>query len=175
MNKLSDDVLNKYIDGELDYASLQNVNEVLSTSIEDKKRLQALLAVHNELKKIKEESVPDSFTHSVMKRVQSRNKAFKVQRHFVFEISSIFISGLLVIIGLIIYYSINQPGETQTSQTYTQNIIPFFRAIASGIAQIFTPRGISVFGSIISLGILILGYFFFENLKASKQKIRKSH
>jgi len=51
MNLLSDEILNKYIDGDLDYASLKHVNEVLSSSVEDKKRLQALLAVHNQLKK----------------------------------------------------------------------------------------------------------------------------
>jgi hypothetical protein len=175
MNELSDEILNKYIDRELDYASLQQVNEVLLRSIGDKKRLNALIAVHNELKKFKEESVPDSFTILVMKRLQSRNKAFKEQRNFVFVISSIFVSILAVIIGLIIYYGLNQSGGTQTSPAYTQYIIPFFRSIATGITQIFTPRGISVFGSIISLGILISGYFFFENLRTSKQKIHKSH
>ncbi|HEY4754870.1 MAG TPA: hypothetical protein VIH28_02330 [Ignavibacteriaceae bacterium] len=175
MNKLSDEILNKYIDGELDHTSLKYVNEVLSSSIEDKKRLQALLAVHSELKKIKENQVAESFTNLVMKKLKVRNKAFKEQRHFIYAISSIFVTVLLVIIGLIIYYGVNQSGGTQTSQTYTQVIISFFRLIASGIAQIFTPRGISVFGSIISLGILISGYFFFENLKASKQKVRKSH
>lgn len=174
MNKLSDDILNKYIDGELDYNSLKNVNDVLSSSIEDKKQFQALLAVHNELKKIKEEQIAESFTNLVMKKLLLRKKAFKEQRHFIFAISSIFVSVLLVIIGLIIYYGVSQSDGTQSSQTYSQNIISFFHLIASGIAQIFTPRGISVFGSIISLGILISGYFFFENLKASKQKIHKS-
>jgi anti-sigma factor RsiW len=168
MNKLSDEILNKYIDGELDYASLQNVNEVLSSSLEDKKRFQALSAVHNELKKIKEEQVAESFTASVMKKLQARKKAIKEQRNFIIAISSIFVLVLMVIIGLIIYYGVNQSGQAQTSQPYTQVIISFFRLIASGIAQIFTPQGISVFGSIISLGILISGYFFFENLKASK-------
>ena len=55
MNKLSDEILNKYIDGELDHSSLLHVNEVLSNSLDDKKRLQALLVIHNELKKIKED------------------------------------------------------------------------------------------------------------------------
>lgn len=174
MNKLSDEILNKYIDGELDYASLKNINEVLSSSLEDKKRFQALLAVHNELKKIKEEHVAESFTNLVMNKLRSRKKAFTEQRRFIFAIFSIFVSVLLIIIGFIIYYSMNQSGGTQVSQTYTQYIISIFHLVASGIAQIFTPRGISVFGSIISLGILISGYFFFENLKASKQKIHKS-
>jgi hypothetical protein len=174
MNKLSDDILNKYIDGELDYASLQNVNEILSSSVEDKKRLQSLLAVHLELKKIKEEVVADNFTNLVMKKLQSRNKAFKEQRNFIFVVSSIFISIILFIVGLIIYYGVTQSGKTQITHNYTQYVITFFNSTASAIAQIFTPKSISIFGSIISLGILISGYFFFENLKTSKQKIHKS-
>jgi anti-sigma factor RsiW len=175
MNLLSDDILNKYIDGELDHSSLKHVNEVLSSSTEDKKRFQSLLAVHLELKKIKDEKVTDNFTNLVMKKLQSRNKAFKEQRNFVFAISSIFVSIMLFILGLVIYYGVSQSGETHIIQNYTQHIITFFNSVATAIAQIFTPKGISIFGSIISLGILISGYFFFENLKASKQKIHKSH
>jgi len=175
MNKLSDEILNKYIDGELDHASLKNVNEVLSYSVEDRKRFQALKVVHNELKKIKEDQVTDTFTNLVMQKLLSRKKAFKEQRNFLFLILSIFISIILVVIGWIIYSAVVRTGDTQTSQTYTQHVVPFFRSIASVILQIFTPKGMSIFGSIISLGILISGYFFFENLRASKQKIRNSH
>ena len=66
MKKLSDEILNKYIDGELDRTSAIQVNEILSSSVEDKKNYQSLLTVHNELKKIKEELVEDNFTHRVM-------------------------------------------------------------------------------------------------------------
>ncbi len=173
MNKLSDEILNKFIDGELDHSSLLHVNEVLSSSLDDKKRLQALLVIHNELKKVKEIQVADSFTHLVMDKLQARKKAFKQQSHFVFAISSIFILIMLFIIGLVIYYGVNQTGESQIAQNYSKYIINFFNSLAFGITQIFTAKGISIFGSIISLGILISGYFFFENLKASKQNIHK--
>jgi len=175
MNKLSDEILNKYIDGELDHASLKNVNEVLSHSIEDRKRLQALTAVHNELKKIKEYQVTDTFTNLVMQKLVARKKAFKEQRNFLFIILSVFISIILVVIGWVIYTAVSRSGDAQSSQSFTQHIVPLFRSIASIISQLFTPKGMSIFGSIISLGILISGYFFFENLKASKQKISNSH
>jgi hypothetical protein len=148
---------------------------VLSYSIEDRKRLQALTAVHNELKKIKEDQLNDTFTVLIMQKLLARKKAFKEQRNFLFVILSIFISIILVVIGWVIYSAITRSGETQTSQSFTQYIVPFFHSIASAISQIFTPKGMSIFGSIISLGILISGYFFFENLKTSKQKIRNSH
>jgi hypothetical protein len=173
MNLLSDDILNKYIDGELDLSSLQHVNEVLSSSIEDKKRVNALLAVHNELKKIKEEEVDSSFTELLMKRLQYRKKAFKEQRNFVFMISSIFITTILIVVGLVVYSAFTQPSDSQVSTDYSNYLISFFKTVTSSITQIFTSRGISIFGSILSLGILISGYFFFENLKASKQNFSK--
>ncbi len=173
MNKLSDEILNKYIDGDLDYSSLQHVNEVLASSHEDQKKLNALLALHNELKKIKEEQVADSFTELLMKRLQYRKKAFKEQRNFVLMISSIFITAILVVVGLVVYSALHQPSDSQISTSYSNYIISFFQSAATAITQIFSSKGISVFGSILSLGILISGYFFFENLKASKQNFSK--
>ena len=173
MNLLSDDILNKYIDGELDHSSLQHVNEVLSGSIEDKKRMNALLAVHNALKKVKEEEVDPSFTELLMKKLQYRKKAFKEQRNFVLMISSIFVTAIFMVVGLVVYSAFTQPSDSQVSTNYSNYVISFFKSVTSAITQIFTSKGISIFGSILSLGILISGYFFFENLKASKQNFSK--
>lgn len=168
MNKLSDEILNKYIDGELNYTDLQHVNEKLASSNEDKKRLNTLLAVHNELKKIKEEKVEHGFTELLMRKLLSRKKSIREQRNFILVISSIFITVILVVASLIIYFAVNQPSSAKVSVNYSNYIISFFQSVVFAITQIFSSKGISIFGSIISLGILISGYFFFENLKASK-------
>ncbi len=170
MNKLSDEILNKYVDGELDYTSLLYVKEILSTSIKDKKRYQALLAVHNELKKLKAESPKDSFTISVMNKLVSRKKAYKEQRNFVLVVSSLFIFFIFVVVGMIVYYAVSSPSSQQTSPNYSQILTSTLRTIASSIVHIFSPKGISIFGSILSLGILISGYFFFENIKSPRLK-----
>ncbi len=54
MNRLSDEILNKYIDGELDYKTLNEVEAILKESEADREILKVLLRVHNELKGIKE-------------------------------------------------------------------------------------------------------------------------
>lgn len=174
MNKLSDEILNKYIDGELNTASLQEVNNILSSSVDDRKRLNALLTIHKGLKQIKEDSVSASFTESLMKRLSFSQKADKEQYRFMIIISSIFILAMLAVVGLVIYFSFNQAGQSQEAANYSPHIISFFETIASGIAQVFSSKGISIFGSILSLGILISAYFFFESIKTSKQKIQKS-
>ena len=152
MNNLSDEILNKYIDGELDFASLEHVNEVLSNSAEDRKRMQVLSAVHNELKKIKEDKVADSFTSYFMKKFLNRKKAAKEQRNFIFAISSVFVFIIFIIVGFIIYFGVNQPGESQISTNYSNFIIGLFQSLTSGIAKIFTTQGISIFGSIFRSG-----------------------
>ena len=173
MMKLSDEILNKYIDGELDYASLQHVNEILAASVEDRKKLKALLAIHNQLKAIKPDHVSDGFTDLLMKRLLSRRKALKEQKNFVLVISSVFIAALLVVIGLVIYSALSQGTDSQSSTNYSKYLIDFFQKLTSLIAQMFTGKGMSIFGSILSLGVLISGYFFFESIKASKQNFSK--
>lgn len=174
MNKLSDEILNKYIDGELDIHSLQEVNNILSSSVDDRKRLNSLLTVHKGLKQIKVESVSASFTELLMKRLLFSQKAAKEQFRFVLVISSVFISAMLAVVGFVIYFSLNQAGQSQEAANYSAHIISFFKTITSGIAQVFSSKGISIFGSILSLGVLISAYFFFESIRTSKQKIQKS-
>jgi anti-sigma factor RsiW len=174
MKKLNDEILNKYIDGELDQASLQEVNDILSNSFEDRKRLQALLAVHNGLKKLKEENVSENFTYTVMNRLRLQKKSYKEQKTFVLVVSSIFILLILGIVGTVVYIGLSQPSEAESSVNYSQYMIGFVQSVVSVISQIFTSKGISIFGSVISLGILISGYFFFESLKTTKQKVHKT-
>ena len=170
MKKLSDEILNKYIDGELDYESATRVNEILSASVEDKNSYQSFLIVHNELKKMQEEFVENNFTQRVMNRLLSRKKAYKEQRNFVLAVSSVFVFFILVIVGIVIYSAASTPVSSQSSQNYSQIILSTSKSIVSGIAQIFTSQGISIFGSILSIGILISGYFFFESIKSTRFK-----
>lgn len=173
MNKLSDEILNKYIDGELDYSELKNVNEILAASAEDKKRLDVLLSLHTKLKNITAENVSEGFTEALMKKLLSRKKSQREQKNFVLVISSIFAAAILVVVGMVVYSAFSQGSDSQTSVSYSKHLVTFFQSLSSMITQMFTSRGISIFGSILSLGVLISGYYFFENLKASKQNLSK--
>lgn len=171
MIQLNDEILNKYIDGELDSSELLHVKELLSKSSEDRKRVAALLEVHKGLSKMKTETVKENFTEKVMSKLYSHNKALKEQKNFLLAILTIGGSIIAFIIGWVIFSAINQTQSSNASADYSQQIVSFFRHIGIGILQLFTPKGMSIIGSIISLGILISGYFFFENLKSQKQNL----
>ena len=52
MIELNDDILNKYIDGELDNNLVHQVKIQLESSTEDMKKYKALLSIHNELRRL---------------------------------------------------------------------------------------------------------------------------
>jgi len=63
MNMLSDDILNKYLDGELDETKANEVEEILNRSETDKKRFLALKLVHSKLPMIQEDEVSEDVSN----------------------------------------------------------------------------------------------------------------
>ena len=172
MIKLTDEILNKYIDGELDSNTLNEVREALRFSDKDMKRLKALEIVHAGLSSAKPEEVSPGFTQLVMSKLQKGLKAKKEERFFIFSISSVFVALCLVIIGYVIYSldfssESSKPLQTITnfSDTFEKGVL-FLKAFLNSINT-------SIVGSIFSLIILISAYFLFENIKRTKEQVSK--
>ena len=165
MNKLSDEILNKYIDGELDYETLNEVKAILKESEADRENLRVLMKVHNELKGIKEFKVSDSFTSAVMSKIVSKFKPKKSDKYFIISVSSFFILLSLAIIGVVIALLVNSTEQTSSTEQFLGYLVSSLESFSVFIRKIFNGSGISIFGSIISLGLLISAYFFFESHK----------
>ena len=175
MNKLSDEILNRYLDNELDQETYNMVRAQLDISAEDRKRLKALQAVHLELSKIKESVPGDDFTTKLMKKIVKRSKAKKDQKIFVFSISSIFVSISLLIIGYVVYLITSAPTAGQGSEKIIENTVNVFQNIAEPIKNFLTGKNIAIIGSIFSFGLLLSIYFVVDTLKRVKHNIGKSH
>ncbi len=172
MKTLSDELLNKYIDGELEAGELGEVKEQLKSSEEDRRRLTALRAVHSELKKIEEYRVPDNFTSALMMKIGKTFKVSRKDRYFIFSISSIFMICAVGILGYLIFAIGSSVGQSAAEQSF-QNYISLLLNKLGVIANIFTAKNISIIGSIFSLALLISGYFFYENLRQSRRHLTK--
>ena len=173
MNRLSDEILNKYIDGELDFETLNEVKKILKESGPDRKNLKALLKVHDELKRIKVFEVSENFTLNVMRKIAVKFKPKKADKYFILSISSFFIMLSLAIIGVAIALIVNTPSETSSSEQILGFLASSLDSFSLFIRKIFSGSGISIFGSIISFGILITAYFFFEGQKHIKEMQNK--
>jgi len=175
MIELTDEILNKYIDGELEIDIIQQIREQLKNSEFDNKRFIALQAVHNELKKIKEIEIKKDFTSLVMAKLVKRVKSGKKDRIFIFSISSVFVIICLAIVSyLLISFSGADTGGNAASQSI-DNYVNYFVQMFSSVKELLTAKNISIIGSVFSFGLLITGYFFFENLRQSKRRLSKLH
>jgi len=172
MIELNDEILNKYLDEELEQAELLKVLELLKESAEARNRLRVLQAVHSGLKEMKEYSPSEGFTSIIMGKLYSKVKSKKDQKIFIYSVSGVFIVLCLIIAGIALSIILNSAAASSSGEL-NQNIISYTEKIAGIIRSIFSGSGISIFGSVLSLGIIIFSYFFFEfqkNLKTKQSK-----
>ncbi len=167
MIELNDDILNKYIDGELDTSLAKQVKVQLGVYSEDMKKYKALLLIHNELKRLPVEEVSSNFTTNLMLKVQRSLKSKKEQKFFIISVLSLFSLICLGIIGFLIanYIFTAEPTSPDLIAQFTEKSNNFVTLLKN----VFSKGNISIIGSVFSFALLISGYFFYESVKHSKQ------
>ena len=136
-----------------------------------RRRFNALKVIHDELSQIKEDETSEDFTRIVISKL---NKKFELplnQKYFVFVIASIFI---LICVGIVAYVS-TAIISTSSPQTESIQVTETVHQVSNGLIyelkQIFSSKNLSIIGLVFSLGIMISGYFFFENQKRNKANL----
>jgi len=173
MKKLSDEILNKYIDGELSSDEFSEVNEILQSSDEDRIRLAALKAVHKNLKGIKGYKVSSDFTLMLMGKIRSTSKKKKEDKRLFTVISSIFISLSLIFIGYAFYLVLPEAASSNNVNQNVDSYLNSFVKALSSFANLLNSQNVSIIGFVFSIIVLISGYFFFESHKETKKRIQK--
>ncbi len=167
MIELNDDLLNKYIDGELNNELMLQVKAKLQSSPEDMKRYKVLLAVDRKLKNIPVDEISLNFTSNLMVKVQRSLKSKREQNYFIVSVLSLFTLIALGIMGYILanFFFATEQGSSDTFNQITnqsENIITL-------IKNLFSKSNVSIIGSVFSFIILISGYYFYDSLKHSNK------
>jgi len=175
MSKLSDEILNRYIDNELSQTELKIVRDQLQNSEEDKKRLRALQHVHSSLKNVESESVSPDFTQTLMKRILKKSRSKKEQGFFVFSIASVFVIIALGIIGYLISLMLAAPSSAGSTVAGSKETVTILENLIGLIKDFLNKTNIAMIGSIFSLGLLISIYFIFDLVKHTKDNLSRQH
>ena len=168
MNLLSDEILNKFLDGELDKNQSAEFEEILKKSESDKKRFSVLKLIHKELSLIQEDKVSAEFTNNVMARVSKKFALPKQQNCFIISIASILALFCLGIVDYVAKTIISSSAPQTESLQITETVNRFGNVLILELKKLFSGKNLSIIGSVFSLGILISGYFFFEHQKRGK-------
>lgn len=170
MIQITDEILNKYLDGELSREETEQVKSALRTSIDLQRKYNALKIVHSELLNFKEDEVSPGFTDSLMKQIVRKKFALpKQQKYFIFSIATFITLLCLVIFGFTISAIISSaPSSIADSNSVFDSIPNLSDGLVKILKHLFSGAGLSIIGSIFSIVVLISGYFFFEMQKRSK-------
>ncbi len=171
MNLLTDEILNDYLDGNLNEQKRKEIEKILASSESDRQNFRALKIIHDELSQLKEDETSQDFTQIVISKLNKKFELPRNQKYFVFVIASIFI---LICVGIVAYVA-TAIISTSSPQTESIQVTETVHQVSNGLIyelkKIFSSKNLSIIGLVFSLGIMISGYFFFENQKRNKANL----
>ncbi len=171
MIQITDEILNKYIDGELSKTESAEVEKQIQFSKEIRDQFNALKFVHSQLKNIKEDEVADNFTLLTMARINRQVKTKRSDSKFIGFIFSTILVFCLGIIGYVSYTIFNIASRSSANRNFG-NYGKLLNEFLSILQNIFSPQNIPLTGSVVSLVIIITAYFFFESRKKTNFNTR---
>ncbi len=169
--KISEEILNKYIDDELSKKEINELQQLIKVDEEALAMLKAHKLVDQILRKLEAESAPSSFTENVMNRIYEtltiKNKKFPFFR-FIVSIFGLMIAGF-VAYGISITPSSSEnkivDGVLDKASDYTSGIFSFIANALSNSTILMVIAGVSLI-------VLLSAYFMFESHKTFKEKLK---
>ncbi|MFZ1518532.1 MAG: hypothetical protein WAU11_07145 [Ignavibacteriaceae bacterium] len=165
MKNINDELLNKYLDDELDQKEKELVRISIESSLEVKKRYEALLKAHSLFNSVEEESPSLDFTKLVMNKLNKRSVIAKQQKFFLLSILSLLGLVILGITGYALYQVISSIQPVQSSEIVTN----YSKDLGDYVSNLFGQKNLTIFGSVLSFIMLISGYFLYDYQKHSKK------
>jgi hypothetical protein len=165
---INNEILNSYLDGDLNPNEMDKVKKALESSSELKKEFDDLDRTHNILSKQKVCQTKNDFTNLVMQKISKKSKSENEQKIFLISILSILCIITVGIIGFILYQIVSaMPStidSTNTISSLSKNLNNFF-------SDLFSKNRLTLLGSILSFVMLISAYFLFELQKHSRKNL----
>ena len=167
---VNDEILNKFLDGELNREEIKQVESQLHSSEELRKKFNLLKLVHKNLSELKEDEVSAKFTESLMNQIVKKQLIIpKQQKYFIASVATFITLLCLVIFGFSISALISTASPSVSESKSVLDSVPQLTSgLVNTLKQLFSGAGLSIIGSIFSMIVLISGYFFFEMQKRTK-------
>jgi hypothetical protein len=169
MNRI-DELLNRYIDSELQEGELEEVQLLLKED-DNVKKLKALRVVDTSLRTFEIDTAPNNFTYIFMNSLSKHSSKIKLSKNYFASTLNLTFVVLILAILVFVFSQINLIYSTtglDSKVTYTVNMInksllPFL--------SFFKNKDVMFFSSSICLILLLGAYYFVEGHKEFKRRI----
>jgi len=167
-----DELINKYLDSEIDSDELNTVNDLIKNNSEFKAKFLTQKYIHENLYEIPVNSAPANITELVMGKIISK-LSVKTQKNLFFKgILAI----LLVFLLISLYFFFSLLGDIKIVQQtvsyldYTQN---YFQPIFNFFSKVIKNDIFRTLSGLLGLIILLSFYFSLNSFKDFKNRIRQ--
>ena len=168
MKELSNEILNKLIDNELNSSEIDELHDLIKNDEKLLSKTKAHQMVDSVLKRLELEEAPLNTTELIMGKITKSVLAKdKKNGFFKFVVGTLAIS-ILLVIGFILSSS---PSGESVSESYF-NLLR--EKVSEALANLAIPVSsdlLLIITSALTVIILISGYFIFEEHKSFKQKL----
>jgi hypothetical protein len=171
MSNITDEILNKYIDGELDFFEVEMVKNELEKDERLIAKLQALRMIDSSLRQMEVEHTSGNFTDNVMKAIAAAKRAVKPKiNYFFISVISIFSIGVIAVL-VAAFQSYQKDNSPSAIAPYADKMKELFSHNLTAVQSIFSNPGVILVISVLSLVLLITAYFTFESHKNFTKKL----
>ncbi|MCX6170434.1 MAG: hypothetical protein NTX65_13895 [Ignavibacteriales bacterium] len=171
MSNVTDEILNKYIDGELDSSEVEMVKNEMEKDAKLIAKLQALRMVDNSLHQMEVEHTSGNFTDNVMKAIAAAKKAVKPSvNYFFITIISIFSLGVVAVL-IAAFQAYKKNNSPSAIAPYADKAKELFNQNLTALQSIFSNPSVILVISVLSLVLLVTAYFTFESHKNFTKKL----
>jgi len=168
MKELTNEILNKLIDNELNNSEIDELYHLIKQNNELQGRLKAHQMVDSVLKNLKIESAPENTTKLIMAKI-SANILVKERKNGLFKFfMSLFGIIIILILGFILF---SEPTGQEIIIPQLSSVKNYFGKIFSIFSFPINTKVISIISSAVTVIVLVSGYFIFEQHRAFKNKL----
>lgn len=168
MKKITDEILNKYIDSELSAAEIEELKNLLSSNPDELDKLKVLRFVDSSLRTMEHDKAPDHIAGSILSRIEALSIVKGKSFYFFYWIVGVF---SIMIIGLFGYIlSLISPAESDGSSVL-DNVVNYLSSFSISFNIGLSSNLILLIGASLSIILLIAFYFLVVSHREFKNSL----
>lgn len=168
MKKITDEILNKYIDNELSAAEIEELKNLLSSNPDELDKLNVLRFVDSSLRTMEHDKAPDHIAGSILSRIEALSIVKGKSFYFFYWIVGVF---SIMIIGLFGYIlSLISPAESDGSSVL-DNVVNYLSSFSISFNIGLSSNLILLIGASLSIILLIAFYFLVVSHREFKNSL----
>jgi len=171
MKKLTDEILNKYIDGELSAAEINLIKFLIKSDPVELNKLKAHKLADQILSRLEVEPAPDGFTERMMLTIYEISTVAPKRSYFVLGVIGVLVTG---IISIFVYTLI---GASQADESAVQLPSKVSQALdtvtekVSAFSEILNDKSIMMIGIALTLILIITAFSMLSSYKSFKNSL----